>query len=81
MSVFGGTREEFEALAPRLQAGVVSWNLPTAGASSRLPFGGIKDSGNHRPSALFSPLYCTFPQALQYGSSAPGPRPAGVRAE
>jgi succinylglutamic semialdehyde dehydrogenase len=38
-------------------------NRSTCGASSRLPFGGIKKSGNHRPSALLAGRYCTYPQA------------------
>jgi succinylglutamic semialdehyde dehydrogenase len=46
-----------------IRAGVVNWNRPLTGASSALPFGGIGDSGNHRPSAYFAADYCSYPVA------------------
>ena len=36
----------------------------TAGASGRLPFGGIGDSGNHRAAGITVGLACTHPVAL-----------------
>lgn len=63
MSVFTADEERFEDLSYGLRAGVLNMNRSTCGASSRLPFGGIKKSGNHRPSALLAGLYCTYPQA------------------
>ena len=47
----------------KIRAGVVNWNRPLTGASSALPFGGIGDSGNHRPSAYFAADYCSYPVA------------------
>lgn len=47
-----------------IRAGVVNWNRPTTGASSALPFGGIGDSGNHRPSAAGAAEYCSYPVAV-----------------
>jgi len=47
----------------RAQAGIVNWNRPTTGAASSGPFGGIKDSGNHRPSAYYAADYCAYPVA------------------
>ena len=47
--------------------GALSWNAPTVGASSRLPFGGVKNSGNHRPAGAFSTLYCAYPMAVTRG--------------
>jgi len=42
------------------------------GASSKLPFGGVKRSGNDRPAGAMSTLYCTFPQAnLEQSQAAP----------
>lgn len=35
-----------------LEAGLVNINRSTVGASSKLPFGGIKNSGNYRPAAV-----------------------------
>lgn len=45
------------------RAGIVNWNVPLPGASSRAPFGGIGLSGNHRPSAYFAADYCSYPVA------------------
>jgi succinylglutamic semialdehyde dehydrogenase len=42
------------------RAGIVNWNRPLTGASSRLPFGGIGQSGNGRPSAFFAADYCDY---------------------
>jgi succinylglutamic semialdehyde dehydrogenase len=50
-----------------LDCGVVNWNAPTVGASGRLPFGGLKRSGNHRPAALSSTSYCAAPVAVMRG--------------
>lgn len=45
------------------RAGLINFNRPTTGASSRLPFGGIGRSGNHRPSGYFAVDYCAYPVA------------------
>lgn len=45
------------------RAGVVNRNRPTTGASSDMPFGGVGESGNHRPSAYYAADYCAFPVA------------------
>ncbi len=46
-----------------VRAGIVNWNRPTNGAASSAPFGGIKDSGNQRPSAYYAADYCAYPVA------------------
>lgn len=46
-----------------VRAGIINWNHPLTGASSAAPFGGIGDSGNHRPSAYFAADYCSYPVA------------------
>jgi succinylglutamic semialdehyde dehydrogenase len=56
-------RELWERFYRRARAGVVNWNRPLTGASSALPFGGVGDSGNHRPSAFFAADYCSYPVA------------------
>lgn len=66
-SVFTAREERFLYALPRLRHGCVNWNAPTCGASSRLPFGGTGKSGNHRPAALFSTLYTTYPVATLVG--------------
>ena len=47
----------------RIRAGIVNWNRPTTGAASSAPFGGIGNSGNHRPSAYYAADYCAYPVA------------------
>ncbi|MDP9172402.1 MAG: succinylglutamate-semialdehyde dehydrogenase [Planctomycetota bacterium] len=55
--------EIYAEFARRIRAGVLSWNRPTTGASSQLPFGGIGRSGNHRPGAYFAADYSAYPVA------------------
>lgn len=63
MSVFTADEERFDQIAYDLRTGILNLNRSTVGASSRLPFGGVKKSGNHRPAAILAGLYCTYPQA------------------
>lgn len=67
-SVHTASAATFEAALQGLRCGVVNLNAPTVGASGRLPFGGLKRSGNHRPAGLFSTLYCTAPVAVMRGA-------------
>lgn len=46
-----------------VRAGVVNRNRAITGASSDMPFGGIGESGNHRPSAFYAADYCAYPVA------------------
>jgi succinylglutamic semialdehyde dehydrogenase len=62
-SVFTKDRAVYDRCWDGLEVGLVNWNRSTVGASSRLPFGGLKKSGNHLPTALPSTLYCTYPVA------------------
>jgi succinylglutamic semialdehyde dehydrogenase len=64
------------------RAGIINWNRPTTGALSTAPFGGVGDSGNHRPSAYFAADYCSYPVAsIEAGElSIPGTRPPGLQA-
>nr|MBK7066947.1 aldehyde dehydrogenase family protein [Deltaproteobacteria bacterium] len=65
--VWTQSEASFEHAARALHVGGLSWNAPTVGASSRLPFGGVKNSGNHRPAGAFSTLYCAYPMAVTKG--------------
>jgi succinylglutamic semialdehyde dehydrogenase len=56
-------RELYEQFQTEIRAGVVHWNRPLTGASSHLPFGGIGESGNHRPGAYFAADYSAYPVA------------------
>jgi succinylglutamic semialdehyde dehydrogenase len=72
-SVFSADRSRFERVAREARVGLVNWNAPTVGASSKLPFGGLKRSGNGRPAGAASTLYCTYPLAsLEVAAPRPG---------
>ena len=60
-SLVGGTPELYDQFWANARAGIVNWNKPTNGASSKAPFGGIGLSGNHRPSAYYAADYCAYP--------------------
>jgi succinylglutamic semialdehyde dehydrogenase len=55
--------EFFEKFRTQVRAGIINWNRQTTGALSKLPFGGIGLSGNHRPSGYFAADYCSYPVA------------------
>lgn len=59
---------DWETFSSEIRAGIVNWNLPTNGASSAAPFGGIGASGNHRASAYYAADYCAFPMASMMAS-------------
>lgn len=56
-------RADWEHFFTHIRAGIVNWNKPITGASSAAPFGGIGESGNHRPSAYYAADYCAYPVA------------------
>jgi succinylglutamic semialdehyde dehydrogenase len=62
-SFFGGAESDFNFYSDRVDCGLVYWNRGTVGSSSKLPFGGWKKSGNHRPGGLFSILATTQVQS------------------
>jgi succinylglutamic semialdehyde dehydrogenase len=74
------SRELWDRFHRRVRAGVMNWNRQTTGASGRLPFGGVGDSGNHRPSAFFAADYCAYPVASLEAEKALAPTslPAGI---
>lgn len=57
-AVFTKEQAIFERLAEELDVGLCNWNRASVGSSSKLPFGGRRASGNHRPAGLFSSFYC-----------------------
>lgn len=77
-SVFTADAARFEHARTRLEYGCINHNAPTCGASSKLPFGGLKRSGNHRPAALWSSLYCAYPVASIRGPSERGKLSPGL---
>ncbi|MBY5968671.1 succinylglutamate-semialdehyde dehydrogenase [Halomonas denitrificans] len=61
--LIGGERSDWDDFLLRIRAGIVNWNRQTTGASGDAPFGGVGDSGNHRPSAFYAADYCAYPVA------------------
>ncbi|WP_204353629.1 succinylglutamate-semialdehyde dehydrogenase [Salinisphaera orenii] len=61
--LIGGGDSHWEDFRLRIRAGIVNWNRSITGAASDAPFGGIGDSGNHRPSAYYAADYCAWPMA------------------
>ncbi len=62
-SLLGGSREMFELFVEDVKAGVVNWNTSTTGAAGTMPFGGLGDSGNHRPAGFYAIDFCCDPVA------------------
>jgi len=62
-SVFSKSHDVFQLFLDDLRMGLINWNRSTCGASGRLPFGGIKKSGNFYPTGITASYYCTYPVA------------------
>ena len=57
------SQELYERFSSQVRVGHMVWNRQTTGASGRLPFGGLRASGNHCPSGYFAVDYCSDPVA------------------
>ncbi len=53
----------FQRFESEVRAGVLNWNRQTTGASGAAPFGGVGQSGNHRPAGYFAADYSAWPMA------------------
>jgi succinylglutamic semialdehyde dehydrogenase len=62
--------ELFDRFETEVRAGVLNWNRQTTGASGAAPFGGVGQSGNHRPAGYYAADYSAWPMASLI---APGP--------
>ena len=62
-SLFSNNQKEIDTFLRLAKAGCVNINAGTAGASSKLPFGGLGISGNHHPAGSFALDYCAYPVA------------------
>lgn len=62
-SIFTKDEKSISRFIEEARAGCVNVNTGTAGASSKLPFGGLGRSGNHRPAGAYSLDYCAYPVA------------------
>ncbi len=77
-AIFTQTRESFETFFRSARAGCINCNTGTAGASGKLPFGGVGLSGNHRPAGAFSVDYCGYPIANMVETSDTVAIPEGM---
>ena len=77
-SIFTTDDQTYDEFFDRAKAGCINRNMGTAGASSKLPFGGLGHSGNHRPAAAFALDYCAYPVANMVEASADVAVPGGV---
>lgn len=59
-SVFTQDRSVYEHCVLDIDTGLVNLNRATVGASARLPFGGVKNSGNYRPAAVATIDSCVY---------------------
>jgi succinylglutamic semialdehyde dehydrogenase len=75
-AVFTSSKDAFEACADELRVGVLHWNKSSAGASGRLPFSGVKSSGNHRPAGVLMGTSCVYAQGVLLPPKADAPLPA-----
>ncbi len=80
-SIFTSDEGEAGRFVREVKAGCVNVNTGTAGASSKLPFGGLGLSGNHRPAGAFSLDYCAYPVAGMMESGNAAGVPAGMTVE
>lgn len=78
--LIGGERADWDDFLLRIRAGINNWNRQTTGASGDAPFGGVGESGNHRPSAFYAADYCAYPVASMESEALhlPDQLPPGV---
>jgi len=68
--IISDSAQEYERVQDEVKAGVINWNMPTTGASSHAPFGGLGQSGNFRPSAYYAADYSAYPVAFMTKETA-----------
>jgi succinylglutamic semialdehyde dehydrogenase len=62
-AIFTRNRSLYDLCVDEIDSGLVNYNRSTVGASARLPFGGVKNSGNFRPAALNTIDSCVYQMA------------------
>ncbi|HYF14786.1 MAG TPA: aldehyde dehydrogenase family protein [Phycisphaerales bacterium] len=77
-SIFTRSESQAQAFLRACLAGCINVNTGTAGASGKLPFGGLGLSGNHRPAGAFSVDYCAHPVASMVESAGDATPPEGL---
>lgn len=70
--VFTEDENLFKKCFEEIDAGLINWNRSTCGASPKLPFGGLKNSGNYHPAAVSMIDSCVLQKAsLQIQDAKP----------
>lgn len=77
-SIFTQDAAIIDRFLAEAHAGCININAGTAGASSKLPFGGLGLSGNHRPAGAFSLDYCAMPIGSMVESGSGAVIPTGM---
>lgn len=80
-SVFTQSDAVWDACAETIRVGCLNRNTGTAGASSRLPFGGLGRSGNLRPAGSFAVDLAAYPLASMQDGSPDTMVPSGMRCD
>jgi succinylglutamic semialdehyde dehydrogenase len=62
-SVFTKDLSIFKKCQEEIDSGLINFNRSTVGASAKLPFGGVKNSGNYHPAALTTIDACVYQMA------------------
>ena len=62
-SVFTKNIELYKLCVLEIESGLINFNRSTVGASAKLPFGGVKNSGNYHPAALTTIDACVYQMA------------------
>lgn len=57
-SIFTQDKAIYELALRDIESGLINLNRSTVGATARLPFGGLKNSGNHHPAAVSMIDHC-----------------------
>jgi succinylglutamic semialdehyde dehydrogenase len=78
-SIFTTDDASYQKFFSEVNSGCINRNCGTAGASSKLPFGGWGKSGNHRPAAAFSVEYCAYPIANMIETANDAAVPEGMQ--
>ena len=58
--LFSKREEYYQKCLREIDAGIVNFNRSTCSASAKLPFGGVKNSGNYRPSSAVFIDSCVY---------------------
>lgn len=80
-SIFTRDPAAMDRFLHEVRAGCLNVNTGTAGASSKLPFGGLGLSGNHRPAGSTALDYCAYPVANMVENSGGSTLAEGMRFE